>query len=668
MKNYFTIIILLACTLIQAQDFRFGKVSTEEVQETAHPLDKETNAAVLYRKVSTYYQYSNNGFTLVTDVHERIKIYNKDGFDWATREISQYQDNSNKESISGLKGVTYNLVDGKLVEEKLKKNGIFEEETSKYRLKTRFTMPAVTEGSVIEYEYSLRSPFVTTIDDVVLQYTIPINKLEASVSIPEFLGFKKHFNTRSNIPFTISESSKNFSVTNSRSVRNHEGKVVTHSTETSQVQYNQIIYSTEKENIPALKKEAYIDYLWNYAAVLKWELQYTKFPNSIIENYTQSWEDISKSIYEDSYGKELGRTGYFDKDLDMILSGITDQEKKALAIFNFVKTKIKWNGYAGFIAENGGAKAYKEGLGNVADINLALTSMLKYAGLKTYPVLLSTKDNGTPLFPTRKGFNYIIAAVEVAGKVLLLDATDENNAFGDLPERARNWHGRILIDKEKSDWVNLMPTYQSKNNLQLNLQFDESLKLKGKTTNILNGYFAKSFRDNYKNINEDSYLEILEKGKGNIAISDLKMENEVVVGTDIKQSYNFELENGIEKINDKIYLTPLLFLAERENPFKAEKREYPIFFDYPSIENKVVNILVPEGYEVEFLPESTIIELNNGAGTFKFITLQNGKYLRIESEVDLKDTVYTPDDYTILKNFYAELVNKHSEAIVLKRT
>lgn len=521
MKSIFTILSLLVCVLTQAQDFRFGKVSKEEVLEAAHPVDGEADAAVLYRKISTHYQYSDNGFTLVTDVHERIKIYNKDGFDWATRELRQYQDSNKRENISGLKGYTYNIVEGKLVDEKLKNDGIFEEEASKYLHKTRFTMPAVTEGSVIEYEYSLRSPFVTTIDDIMLQYTIPINKLEASVSIPEFLGFKKHFNLRSPLTFTINESSKNFSFTSLESVVGRGGSIKS-STGTSQVQYNQHIYSIEKENIPALKREAFVDYVWNYAAVLKWELQFTKFPNSLVENYTETWENVSKSIYVDSYGKELGRTGYFNKDLDQILSGVTDHGKKASLVYNFVKAKIKWNGYAGFIAENGGAKAYKEGEGNVADINLALASMLKYAGLKSYPVLLSTKDNGIPLFPTRKGFNYIVTAVEVGENVFLLDATDENNAFGDLPERARNWHGRILIDKEASDWISLMPAQQSKNRLQISYQFDESLKIQGKTINVINGYYAKTFRDNYKNVNKDSYLETLEKGKGNIVILNWK--------------------------------------------------------------------------------------------------------------------------------------------------
>lgn len=124
---------------------------------------------MLYRSVNTRYDYNpNEGFTLVTDVHERIKIYNKEGFDWASRELLYYKNLRTAEKITGLKGSTYNLIDGKLIVEKLKKDGIFEENKSKYQLSTKFVMPAVTEGSVIEYEYSLNSPFLTSIDDIQL--------------------------------------------------------------------------------------------------------------------------------------------------------------------------------------------------------------------------------------------------------------------------------------------------------------------------------------------------------------------------------------------------------------------------------------------------------------------------------------------------------------------
>src|SRR5690606_15734582 len=121
-KFYMVLILALLHMGIQAQDFKFGKVSKEEVLEKSHPIDKEANAAVLYRSVNTRYEYSaNEGFTLVTDVYERIKIYNKEGFNWASKELLYYKNLRNEEKITGLKASTYNVIDGKLIVEKLKK-------------------------------------------------------------------------------------------------------------------------------------------------------------------------------------------------------------------------------------------------------------------------------------------------------------------------------------------------------------------------------------------------------------------------------------------------------------------------------------------------------------------------------------------------------------------
>ncbi len=653
---------------LQAQNFKFGKVSMEEVQEEVHPIEKDANAAVLYSKISTRYELTKEGFTLITNVHERIKIYNKDGFDWATKKINYYKNNFDKEKVSALKGSTFNIKEGKLVEEKLKKDGVFEEEISRYQLSTRFTMPNVQEGSVIEYEYSLLSPFVTSIDDIVLQSTIPINKMEASVVIPEYLSFKKHVNPRSLFYPDIKESQSTYRF-NSTTTERTGDLVISSKTKTSTLDYIQNVYSISHENIPSLKIEDHLDYLYNYAAVLKWELQFTKFPNSPIENYAQSWEGVAKTIYKDNdFEGELTKSNYYSKDLETLLSGTTGEVEKAAKIFQLVKSRVKWNSYLGYTTDNGVTKAYKEGEGNVADINLMLTSMLRKSGLEAYPVLVSTKNNGIPLFPTRKGFNYVIAGVKLNGNFVLLDATDPMASFNELPTRARNWNGRMLLDNQNSVSVDLMPQSQSKKQTTINLQIAEDFTLKGKNINVLNGLLAKSYRDKYLNLNKDNYTEFLEKDKGNIEILNIETENSKSIGQELKEVYQFELKNGMEVINEKIFLKPLLFDAVSNNPFKAEDRIFPIVFEFPSIDHCIVNIMVPPGYEVESLPENIIAELKGGSGTFKFIASQNNSYIRVESVIDFKEIVYSPADYEALKKFYDALIEKHSEAIVLRKS
>lgn len=73
------------------------------------------------------------------------------------------------------------------------------------------------------------------------------------------------------------------------------------------------------------------------------------------------------------------------------------------------------------------------------------------------------------------------------------------------------------------------------------------------------------------------------------------------------------------------------------------------------------------GYEVEHVPESGITNFKNGALVYKYVIIQNGNFLRIESVLEMKDIVFSPVDYQNLKDFYSLMVEKQTEAIVLKK-
>ncbi len=641
------VLLLLVSVSVSAQNFKFGKVSKEEVLEKEHPLDKNANAAVLYKYRRTYFSFNpNSGFQLVTEVQERIKVYNKEGFEWATKKISVYDDGGGKhENVSRIKGYTYNIENGKLVDEKLDKDQVIEEKTSRNRNTTKFTMPAVKEGSVIEYEYSIYSPFLTSIDDFILQYTIPINKLEAKFTAPEFFIFGKYMNMRAPYLVKVEQTHDNFHYLN--------------------LDYMQSVYTIDEENIPALRKESHVDYLQNYAAVLKWELQMTKFPNEPLENYSKTWEGVAKSIYDDvGLGKEINRTGFFEDEIDPLIAGISDPMQKIAKIFDYVKNKVKWNDYVSFLPDNGTKKTFKEGVGNVADINLLLTAILRYANVEAHPVLLSTPDNGIPLFPTRNGFNYVIAGVQLPdNSYLLLDASDRTAAMGELPARARNWQGRLIKEDGVSSWVDLNPKFLSEINNRINIQFKDG-KIDGQHIKKLTGLHAKNYRNSHGKDTPEDYKEELQKRLSNTVINELNVENLQVVGADIDEKFTFE-SNNMEVIGDKIYFKPLLFDALTENPFKADERMYPIFFNFPSDRKNLVNIMVPEGYEVVSVPESIIFKLKDNAGEFRFIVSSSGNFIRIDSEVVLNRRIFPNTEFEYLKKFYNSVVEKQNESIVL---
>ncbi|TXE17624.1 DUF3857 domain-containing protein [Psychroserpens burtonensis] len=663
------VVLLIVCNL-QAQNFKFGKVSKEELAEKVHPKDPTANAALLFKRESVRFDYrKGDGFTQVRTIHQRIKIYNKEGFSWATKKVRLYDKmNSESEKLYKLKAYTYNLVDGKVKDDKLKSDGVFDEELNKFWKVKSFTMPNIKEGCIVEFTYEISSPFLA-IDDLELQYTIPINVLEVLVKTPEYFIYNKVLNPQTTYLPKIEESSstKSESITNT-SISNGSLGSRNSDTSVSQFTINENVIKVNETDIPALKDEPFVDNLGNYQAKLKLELTAIKYPNEPYKNLSSSWDAVTKTIYKsDDFGEQLDRSGYYEDEIDALTANLESNAQKAFAIYNYVKVKVKWNGFYGYSTDAGVRKAYKEGVGNVGDINLMLVSMLRYAGIIANPVLISTKSHGIPLFPTRDGFNYVICFVEDEDIMSLLDATGDNATFNTLPIRDLNWQGRVIRENGSSTWIDLTPRKVSRDITGLNIKINSDLSAEGKVRSQKFDYIAKSYRDNYADLSTEAYIKVLEKDKGEVLISNLEVEGEDSLLEPIKITYEYTMDNALEEIGDKLYFSPLLFLNTQENPFKQDERKLPIDLMYPMSDKYMINIMLPEGYDVEYLPENQALDFANKTGEFKYLVNQNGRFLQVNVELNINASLILPENYTFFKQFFAQAMEKESEKIVLKK-
>ncbi len=110
-----------------------------------------------------------------------------------------------------------------------------------------------------------------------------------------------------------------------------------------------------------------------------------------------------------------------------------------------------------------------------------------------------------------------------------------------------------------------------------------------------------------------------------------------------------------------------MFLADKENPFRLEERSYPIDFVSAFQEVMLVNVLIPDGYVVESLPESAAMEFRDGDVKFSYILKENGKYLSLKVDFDISNPIVASSDYKSFKEFYAKILEKHAEQIVLTK-
>ncbi len=665
--NIKTILTLLFPVLIFAQDYELGKVAVSELSQKKHPTDTSAVAAVLFEKGKTIFDYSpEDGFFIVTEVEVKIKIYKKEGLDFANKKIDYYFGDNNKENVIIQKAFTYNLVNGKIEKTKLSNNGEFKENLIKNWKTIKFIMPNVKVGSIIEYKYSIKSPNISNLQEWNFQSTIPVDYSEYKTFIPEYFSYNFYSKGKVNLQKESSTKSRSINIYNKEFVAGIS--TVLYHEPPSVLTILENVTCVFAKNISAFIKEPYMDSHENYISAIQYQLASVKYPNEDVKQYSDTWEDVVKTIYKNEFfGKEVLKNEYFQKEITSLVNAKQlDTHSTIHIIYEFVKNHYKWNDYYGIYTDVGVENAFRDKVGNVTEINFTLISMLRNAGFKANPILLSTNNKVINMFPSSSAFNYVICGVELEDKIIYLDATDKYLAENVLPNRALNYIGRIVRENGTSQMVDLSPKVHSKKSVMIFATVSPD-QIKGNIKESITENRAYNFRDTNNGISEDSYLEKAEKETTGLEISDYTIENKTNLKEPVKEEYNFVLTNQVETINDKLYFKPLLFFGIDENPFKSETRDYPIDFKYPSHDSYTITYNLPQGYVVESMPEKINIATEDNLASLSFLTGDMGNKVQIVANLYINSALIPADYYDSIKSFFNEVFVKMNQKIVLKK-
>jgi len=665
-KKIIIILLVLVSQITQAQKYKFGKVSKAELEEKFYPLDSTADAAVLYSERKTSFEFvSGQGFHIVEKYFKRIKIYTPEGYNQATKEILTYHD-SESQKVTGIKAKTYTLEGGKIVKTKLKSKNIYKTKKNKYYDITSFTMPNLKSGCILEWKYTFTSPYIGMLNPVEIQEEIPVKKILARIATPEYFNYNTKTKGFIHIPIKsdiVKRHATNTEKTRSKSI----WKPTKTSYNTSTISYDEKIQIIEMSDISALKDEPLSGNINNYKSGIDYELSFVKYPNSPIKAYATSWESVVEKIYQNTYfGEQIKKTKHFRDELNSTLQGVTDINGRINTIFQFAKNKIKWNDYYGKYSDEGVKKAYKKGEGSVGDINLSLVAMLQYAGLDANPVLVSTIENGIPIFPTRYGFNYVIAAVQSPDGLVLLDATEKNSLPNVLPRRVLNFQGMLIKKNGKSEWIPLYPTQHSFSKTVISAKLNE-MGFSGVARKTLTNNLLLNYRIEVRDKSKDDLIKWIDEDYKEIEVINARVSNLDNLEKNTIETIQFESESFVEEIDGKIYINPLLYKQLTQNKFKTDKRNFSIFYDYPRAYINEVNISLPENYSVESIPEALEFILPDNLGFFKYTILQEGAMLKVKSSLVINKAVIPANYYTDLKEFYNQIIVKEAEKIIIQK-
>ncbi|WP_066830520.1 hypothetical protein [Rufibacter ruber] len=234
-----------------------------------------------------------------------------------------------------------------------------------------------------------------------------------------------------------------------------------------------------------------------------------------------------------------------------------------------------------------------------------------------------------------------------------------------LPLRCLNGKGWV-VQPPKGKWLPLQGVDRNSQMVSAQLALKPTGEVLGSMEESYLGVPALQMRSKIKEKGQDTYVKSYANAGADWVRQDVKLINMEKPEETFKTQYQLS-RAGAPQPEELLYLSPMLLHGQQENPFKLASRQYPVDFGSPVDETYVMNYELPPGYVIEELPKATVFSLPGNAAKFSYVVQEvNGK-LQVMSKLTIHKTVFTASDYQNLREFYARMVAKHAEKVVLRK-
>ena len=392
---------------------------------------------------------------------------------------------------------------------------------------------------------------------------------------------------------------------------------------------------------------------------------------------TESWDDVNKWYRELAKPQELPDQAIKRKVAELI-SGKATKEEQVKTIFEFVASKIR------YVAIELGLGAYmpypatdvfKNRYGDCKDKVTLLITMLREAGIESYPALISPapRKSVDVELPSVGQFSHVIAAVKMEEEgYVWLDPTVATCRYGDLP--AGDQGRKAFVMKEDGGQFVDTPVYPSTankiiSNSEITLLEDGSISGWERTT--VTGQADIYLRSVYRLIRPDrlkGFMEnLLNQSYPGVQIEDVTVSDMYDMDTPVEVEVNFSCPDYAADM-EQAMVFPLASenLSTYAALVGAAERKYDLHIGYTATTEKELTITLPEKYTVPHLPADRSVEYGLGAFTRKYEKVDDST-LRYSVSLKIDTPVIPVADYASFKNLIETAAREdRAQIIVIK--
>lgn len=635
-----------SCLAAKGKDYKFGKVSIEELTQNTCPIDSTADAMILYHDTRTY-MTARAEVLLVTEYKTRIKVLTEEGKDEANISIRTYNNriSGKSDKLSGLSASVYNLENGQVVTTKMDKSYVSEEQVSDYYSVTKIALPNVKVGSVIEYKYTLTSYRYSLLPTWYAQRPQPVLQCHCDVSIPEYFEFRQNMVGGCNIQFEEESQPGTF----------------------LGMQVPSRVYKYDASNLPGIKNEKFVYAANYYVGSVRYELSGVTIPGQLYKSFATSWDDVRHQVLDYShFASYLHLSNPFKEDMSDIIASGEKTIVKAQKIYHLLKEKVTWDESYTFLGSQP-KNAVKEGKGSNAQLNFLLMSMMRDAGIRCTPLMIKFRDNG-PLPLTHATLDelntFVVAFCDEDKEIYFLDGSADFGGINVLPAEILG-EGILLEPAQVSGQTGVY---------RLSDLGGSSQVITSQCSIDPAGVLTVSRCSQYYGMAAQEYRRALHNAAGDSTsiIQDFEQKNSAEVKAfrynDRKAIETMSYTVGCDVVGDEIYVNALCVPEEHTNYFTAETRQLPVMFPFLQTGKAISNIMVPDGYEVVSLPEPTVIYAFDGTLAAMLECKQQGNVVQTTYQFAINSVILPINAYPEVKDFWKKLIDMNNQMIVLKKT
>lgn len=359
-----------------------------------------------------------------------------------------------------------------------------------------------------------------------------------------------------------------------------------------------------------------------------------------------------------------------------LVANKTSLKEKVSAIFYWVQNNIKYiafeAGLEGFVPADA-TTVYNGKYGDCKGMASIITTMCKYAGIDGHMVWIGSRDIGYTYdqVPSPICDNHMIAAVKDSGEWVFLDGTSTYLTYGFPTEMIQGKQAIIGMGKNKFEtaFVPIVPMEKNGIQTKMNLKLEENM-IVGKGSMGFVGYpkFTKVYQ--LRAMPEIRWGEVmkdhLQAGNNKFQIKDYKISGIPERDDTLMFDYDFKIPDYIKKVADEYYVNLNLDKFWKESQINTEQRKLPVEMDFLFENLDQVELEIPLGFKVDYLPEDKTFE-NNDFG-FSIHYSSYGNKLVLEKKTWLNTLMIQTNTFEKWNQMIKQLNGAYKEVVVLKKS